>query len=114
MTPRPIMAILDKVESRKDNTWMIRIATNELGDEDILHLNKNVNKQGYFFFEEAPFTNVVIPQVQLGEFETKTPSQRMHNVIYRLWEKSDKSKDSEAYYKYTMEKIIDQLKEKLN
>lgn len=38
----------------------------------------------------------------------------MHDVIYRLWEKSDRSKDPEDYYKFTMRKIIDQLKERLN
>ena len=60
------MAILDKVESKKDNTWMIRVATNELHDEDILHLNKCVNKKGYFYFQEAPFTEIFVPEVKLS------------------------------------------------
>lgn len=114
MTPRPIMAILDGIKTRKDGSWSLNVETAELHEDDKIHLMKLVNKQGYFYFAEAPFTEVIIPNVKLGEFETKTPSQRMHNVIYRLWEKSDKSKDKEAYYKYMMEKIIDQLKEKLN
>ena len=114
MTPRPIMAILDKVESKKDDSWMIRIATNELDDEDALHLKRNVNKQGYFFFAQAPFSEVIIPEVKLGEFETKTPSERMRAVIWRIWEANGKKGNAEDYYKSTMEKIIDQLKEKLN
>lgn len=114
MTPRPIMAILNKYNGRADKTMSLGFETNELTPDEVLYIAKLHTKQGYLFFAEAPFTEVIIPEVKLGEFETKTPSQRMHNVIYRLWEKSDKSKDSEAYYKYTMEKIIDQLKEKLN
>lgn len=114
MPPRPIMAILDGISTRKDGTLKVTLETNELHTEDSVYLMQNVNKQGYFYFAEAPFSRVEIPAVQLGEFETKTPSKRMHAVIYKIWEKSDKSKDSEAYYKYTMEKIIDQLKEKLN
>jgi len=108
------MAILDKVESKKDNTWMIRVATNELHDEDILHLNKCVNKKGYFYFQEAPFTEIFVPEVKLGEFETKTPSERLRNTIWRIWEANGKKGEFKTYYDSVMEKIIDQLKEKLN
>ena len=114
MTPRPIMAILDKVESRKDNTWMIRIATNELHDDDVLHLNKCVNKQGYFYFAEAPFSQIEIPVVQLGEFENKSKSETLRAVIWRIWEANGKKGEFKTYYDSVMDKIIDQLKERLN
>lgn len=113
MTPTPISAFIDRL-SFKSGIAKLTVETAELTEEEKLYLVQNETKQGYFYFQQAPIQEIFIPAVQLGEFETKTPSQRMHNVIYRLWEKSDKSKDSEAYYKSTMEKIIDQLKEKLN
>lgn len=43
----------------------------------------------------------------------KTQAQRLRGVIYRLWEQNGRQGDSETYYKSMMEKVIDQLKEKL-
>lgn len=114
MTPRPIVAILDGISTRKDGTLKVTIETNELHTEDSVYLMKNVNKQGYFYFQEAPFSEINIPDIKLNEFETKTKSQIQRNVLWRLWEANGKKGDFEAYYNASMEKIIDQLKEKLN
>ena len=114
MTPRPIVAILDGISTRKDGTLKVTIETNELHTEDSVYLMKNVNKQGYFYFQEAPFSEINIPDIKLNEFETKTKSQIQRNVLWRLWEAGGKKGDFEAYYNASMDKIIDQLKEKLN
>ena len=65
-------------------------------------------------FQEAPFSEINIPDIKLNEFETKTKSQIQRNVLWRLWEAGGKKGDFEAYYNASMDKIIDQLKEKLN
>lgn len=44
----------------------------------------------------------------------KSPSQRLRAVIFRLWEQSNKDVDQDEYYEIVMEKIIDQMKSKLN
>jgi hypothetical protein len=45
----------------------------------------------------------------------KTPSQRLKNVIYKHWEQNtDRSVDSEIYYRSQMNKIINAFKDKLN
>lgn len=44
----------------------------------------------------------------------KSPSQRMRAVIFRLWEKSDQKVDQDEYYEIVMEKLIEQLKSKLD
>lgn len=108
------MAILDGISTRKDGTLKVTLETNELHTEDSVYLMQNVNKQGYFFFQESPFKEINIPDVKLNEFETKSPSQRLRNVLWLIWEENGKKGDFDTYYKSTMEKIIDQLKEKLN
>lgn len=114
MTPRPIMSILDGISTRKDGTLKVTLETNELHTEDSVYLMQNVNKQGYFYFQEAPFKEINIPDIKLNEFENKTKSQIQRNVLWRLWEAGGKKGDFDAYYNASMEKIIDQLKEKLN
>lgn len=44
----------------------------------------------------------------------KTPSQRLRAVIFLLWEQSGKKVDQDEYYEIVMEKIIEQMKSKLN
>jgi hypothetical protein len=61
---------------------------------------------------------------QEAEFETKTPSQRMRNVIYRLWEKEQPREmnpegvstivEFDLYYRRKMNNIIEHLKSKLS
>jgi len=114
MTPSPIPAILDGIKTRKDGTLCVVFETAEIPVESKVQLMQDVNKQGYVYFQEAPFSEINIPEVQLSEFDSKKPSQRMRNVIYKIWELSDKSKDFDSYYKITMDKIIEQLKEKLS
>lgn len=48
------------------------------------------------------------------ESGAKSPSERMRGVIFRIWEgKKDTWPDYEAYYRHIMEKLLDQLKEKI-
>lgn len=44
---------------------------------------------------------------------TKTPSQRLRAVLFRLWQSKGSTTDFESYYRITLESIIDQFKEKL-
>ena len=45
---------------------------------------------------------------------TKTPSQRLRAVLFRLWEQQHSGTDFESYYRIRLEGIIDQLKGKLD
>jgi len=44
---------------------------------------------------------------------SKTQSQRLRAVIFRLWEKDNRGRDSEEFYKWYMESIISVLKRQL-
>jgi hypothetical protein len=45
---------------------------------------------------------------------SKTPSQRLRAVIYRLWQQKGDQRDFESFYRVTLERVIDQFKEKLD
>lgn len=45
--------------------------------------------------------------------EGKSPSKRLRNVLYRLWEESDRTMTDEDFYKLKMEEIIEHFKSKL-
>ncbi len=114
-----IPSAIEKVESRKDNTWKLTIGTNELAPEDEAILVALKGKEGYFVFAvQNVIREADIPTEQL-EFKTeKSPSQRLRAVLYRIWEQREylgpEMKDFEVFYRSRMERIIDQLKERLN
>jgi hypothetical protein len=46
--------------------------------------------------------------------ESKSPSQRLRNVLYRYWEQNESELDTfEVFYRSQMEKIINHFKDKL-
>jgi len=48
------------------------------------------------------------------EIESKSPSKRLRNVLYRLWEQDTQGyEDFELFYKNRMEKLIEAIKNKL-
>ncbi len=48
------------------------------------------------------------------EAGSKSPSERMRGVIFRMWEsRKEKWPDYESYYRHIMEGLIDQLKDRI-
>lgn len=48
------------------------------------------------------------------EHESKSPSKRMRNVLYRIWEQDHQGyEDFQLFYNYRMNQLIEKLKEKL-
>lgn len=47
------------------------------------------------------------------EFEYKSPSTRLRNILFVLWGQSGKTGDFDSFYKLGMETIIEHYKEKL-
>lgn len=44
----------------------------------------------------------------------KTPSQRLRNVFYRLWEQEGKQGEFKEFYRVKMETLVEHFKQKLN
>ena len=108
---------LGGIRTLADGTLKITIETPELTEEEYAKLFKIRGGQGYFLFKNCAFTEEDIKDVPeiAKEFKTdKSPSQRLRNVIYLIWEKNtDKKEQFDAFYKKNIENIIKQYKDKL-
>ena len=110
--------IIDGVSKKKDGTLSIKLGTQELPPQDTAEIFEMGNKQIWAVFCETGLkdSDLEIPEVT-DELDTKSPSQRLRNVIYRIWEQAGKEKKTnkvfEHFYRDYMEKLLENLKEKL-
>jgi len=97
-------AIIDKVSTMKDGSLKITLVTRELHPQEIAELFFNLNSE---------VVSIDIPE-ETGD--NKTPSQRFRNVLFRLWEQSQKEKFKTftLYYNHIMEQLIGVYKDKLS
>jgi hypothetical protein len=105
------------VDSRSHASVRIVIDTQEnLTDEVRGRLMKMHEKYGWFTFMPRrilPEDVSRLPALKL-ERDEKSPSQRLRACIHILWEQKGKpTETSEQYYRETMEKLIEWVKEKL-
>lgn len=108
-----VPAILTVGAPTHDGGMRLRIETQELPDEQKLELLKCNNKFGHVLFKENSFQQSDIPTEDV-EDRTKTPSKRLRAVLYILHAQSGGKKENfENFYREKMEKIIDQIKNRL-
>ena len=97
-----------------DGTLRLTIDTQELPATDLAKLFALHQATGWFVFNKAELTKKDIPDVPVEFKEQKSPSQRLRNVVYVYWEKNtSKLVPFDDYWKRWVEKLIDQMKEKL-
>ena len=86
-----------------DRTIQIKIGMQELAPSEMADLFCSLNND----LHEIEF--------ELDETESKSPAQRLRNVLYKLWEKNHKEKytEFEVYYRAKMENLINRIKDKL-
>lgn len=101
-----------------DGGRRIWVSTNELVDSQIALINRYGDNKtfGYFFFspEKIKIQDIKdVPEIEPEFKGGKSPSQRLRNTFYILWEQNGAKGDFEDYYKYQIEKIITTIKEKL-
>ena len=113
-----------KVESMANQSIKIIAYSDNLKSETKTTLFDLQNKQGRAVIGESE--NLEIDTEKLAEAmtspvkESKSPSKRLRDVLYRLWEKDkiqpiNKERYSfEKFYEAEMEKIIEEYKSKLD
>ncbi len=111
-------AILDGVSKKKDSTLSVKLGTQELGPEDTARIFEFGNREVWVCLAETAVTaeDLEVPEV-LTEFrKDKTPSERLRNVLYRLWEKEVKKtgREFDSWYLGYMDRAIEKIKEKLD
>ena len=115
MNTEAIPSIFTRYASTADKGLRLTFETNELDPEVVAQVVSQRNRYGYLVFVPGDVKpeDVDVPEY-VPEFKNdKTPSQRLRGVLYRLWEQSDKTNSSDAFYAEKMNEIINHFKNKL-
>lgn len=105
-------AEIGTVSSRQDGSVAFRVITAELRPSEaglVLQYHGKACSVTIKPHEGTPEEFVKVAT----EREQKTPSQRMHSVLFLLWKHEGEQGDFHAWYAQRMEKLIDQIKSKL-
>jgi hypothetical protein len=116
MEPFKIAAILDGISPLKGGGVSMRYHTQEISPAGMAQAMEYYQQFGWLLFapEQRELEEVDIPKEKVqAEYAGRTPGQRLRAVLYVRWEQSKTTKDFETYYREQMEKIINQVKDRL-
>lgn len=107
--------IISGIATKVDGSIKISIETRELPATQAADLFSLRNQEAWCLLAPEGVDTAVLPDEKPdASLGTKTPSQRLRNVLYVYWQQHGKQGDFESFYKSKMEQIIEQLKEKLD
>lgn len=120
----PATAKPNGIKSMSDGGYDLSFRTQELGPADVAAMSIIRGKFGQLAFvtKDTPLTGSDLTGIEAPDFVPdlgagqKSPSVRLRNVLYKLWEQggaTEKLGDFDAYYLVRMNRIIDHIKEKL-
>lgn len=113
-----IDALFEGMNSRVDKTWKLVFSTQELTPDKATELHKALHKlivlalkDDVFQAPEIDILNKI--EVQYDD-KGKSPAKRLRNVLFVLWEQDKQGiEDFEVFYTTRVERIINQIKDKL-
>jgi hypothetical protein len=105
--------LITGIASKIDGSIKVTLETRELNSKDAASLFALRNLEAWAVLAPNEITEVNLPTEKADpSLGTKTPSQRLRNVLYVYWQQN-KNGDFESYYRTQIERIIEQLKERL-
>ena len=118
---------LDNVRTMADRSLKVVLRTQELSPDTVGRLYSMQHEHGYVMLSTSPVSTEMVQLVeeagQEAEFETKTPSQRLRNTLYRVWETERPTEISpsgqpdyvpfDLFYRREMETLISRQKERI-
>jgi hypothetical protein len=111
-----LSAYIENITTRKDRTVKITIGSQELSQGKAGELFTLLNNLAVVYISPKEIDQKEIDQVDKldPELDGKTQSQRIRNVLYKLFEQDNEGfGDFDAYYKNKTEKYIEHLKSKI-
>ena len=106
--------------NRKDRSVVIRFETQEQTPAQIAHLHAMLDEFGALYFKgNGEITAAEREELDALESDVfdhpKTQSQRLRNVLYKLWKQTpDGFAEFPKYYAYHTNKVIEHFKTKLH
>lgn len=107
-----LQAYLTGFGSRSDGSASVRFATQELTTAEFSQLKDHLNGFGWMVFDENGISTEDIPK-EIVEDKDKSPSKRLRAVLFILHKQKGVERDFETWYRGYMEKLIENVKEKL-
>ena len=112
-------AILDGYQRRKDKSVSMRFVTQELTTAEVSEIDRLLDTFGVLYYRGEEQLNKEevdeLDKIELDIFDQpKKQSQRLRNVLYKVWEQEQKTATFKDYYKTETEKIISHYKSKLD
>ena len=113
-----IPTICEKVATRRDGSLVVSFATDELSPATMASLFQVHNKYCYVAIKPEDFNPNELDKLARVKVDfddkTKSPSQRLRGVFYRMFELDNEGFNSfTKYYDHKMEKVIEHFKTKL-
>ena len=113
-----LACIFEGSRDLKDRSKKLTFCTNEINPQQAANLQVLVQQFCYIAIKKEDFTKDQIDLINdlKSDYEdnTKTPSQRVRNCFFKLWQQNNEDyKDFNLYYAYHMEQIINYLKGKI-
>lgn len=115
--PVQLPVLVTSLATKVDGSIAIKLETREMSPADSAVLFELRGSEAWAIISPSQISeeDVKLPTEKADpSIGSKTPSQRLRAVLYRLWEQSRGGTDFESYYRIKMEGIIDQLKGKLD
>lgn len=107
---------VSSINSLKDGTIKLSLELQEMKPEDVGRLYSMRNHLVKFYFTTENILEDVtkdLDKLQI-EHEDKSPSKRMRNILYRLYEQDSEGYDDfNLYYNHKMNIWCEKLKDKL-
>lgn len=104
--------ILGRVSTRSDGSLTLSFSTPELTPDEKVAFMEVQNTNLKMLLQPEDNEPAELKEVK-GQFETKTPSQRLRAVLYIHWKQASGEGEFEDHYRRQMDQIINQFKNKL-
>ena len=106
---------VNKVSTLADGSMSINIHTQELNDDTMTRIFALRKTPGMVLISSDAITQAEVEVVEnyTSDYEvgkTKTASQRLRAVLYRVWEQGEQKYDFPIWYESQMERIINKYK----
>jgi hypothetical protein len=111
-----IPASLDGYSPRKDGSFSLRFATQEMNPSEVANVANLYNQFGFLLFQEkiSLEDQELMDSLDVELSDGKTPSQRLRGVLFVSYEQDNRGyAHFKDFYKAKMESIIEKIKNTL-
>ena len=113
-----VPATITKISTMADRSVRMQVDTDrEMNSAETALLFSLANDSGWFMFKSAPIEFSEVEELEVPDIpkedDQKSPSQRLRNALFVLWKQEGQMGSFDVYYASRMERLINQIKERL-